>query len=61
MNKTGVLTERNQLKIEIKKLSQEYDSLVKAEEDGPIHLHQEERLFNIINSIAMRYAKEGFL
>ena len=52
------MTERSKLKGQIKELSKKYDALVRAEEEGRvICMNQEEQMFEVVNSIAMRYAQ----
>jgi tetratricopeptide (TPR) repeat protein len=62
MNKNTIIVERNKLRAEIKDLVIQYESL--KEKDGSLETIgpiKAERMFEILNSIAMRYAKDGFI
>lgn len=59
MNKNSIISERTKLRTEIKQLIAQYEQL--RNKDDVLGPFQEEEMFEVLNSIAMRYAKDGFI
>lgn len=59
MNKNSIISERTKLRTEIKQLIAQYEQL--RNKDDALGPFQEEEMFEVLNSIAMRYAKDGFI
>jgi len=63
MNKKNTISaDRTKLRLEIRELTAKYQMIAaKKEIYGVIGVQMEEELFEVINSIGMRYAKDGYL